>query len=110
MSLRKGFTVVESLVALTLIGVGVAAWTTTATVAVAVASDASRAANAAHRARNTAVQVASMPCAAVVSGSSEAESWTVREYANGMRLVEAASAYRTRTRTDVARYALLVAC
>lgn len=110
MSLRNGFTVVESLVALTLIGVGVAAWMATATLGVAVAADAARATNAAHRARNRAVQVASLPCTGVVSGSSASENWTVREYANGMRLVEAESKYRTRTRSDAAHYAILVAC
>lgn len=110
MSPQKGFTVVESLVALTLIGVGVAAWMATATVAVAVASDAERAASAAYRARTRAEQLAAVPCDAVVAGADAPDSWTVRVFPGGMRLVETQSPYRTRAQTRVARYAMLVEC
>lgn len=110
MAQQNGFTIVEALVALTLIGVGIAAWTATATLGVAVAADAERASRGAHRARNRAEQLASLPCASIVPGANATESWTVQQHPNGMRLVEAQSPYRSGGRGRVARYAILVAC
>lgn len=107
---RKGFTVVESLVALTLIGLGVGAWMSTARLGVAVAADAERATRAAYRARNRAELLASLPCPAVTTGASATEAWTVTGYANGMRLVEVAAPHGWGARRGVAGYAMLVAC
>lgn len=110
MSHGKGFTVIESLVALTLIGVGVAAWMATARLGVAVAADAERATRGAYNARNRAEHLASLPCAAVVGGASTTERWSVTEFANGMRLVEVVSPYGHGARAGLAEYAMLVAC
>ena len=110
MSQRKGFTVVESLVALTLMGVGVAAWMATARLGVAIAADAERETRGAYHARNRAEHLASLPCTEVVSGASATERWTVTELANGLRLVEVASSHGHGRRAGVGEYAMLVAC
>ena len=110
MSQKRGFTVVESLVALTLIGVGVAAWMSTARLGVAVAADAERATRGAYRARNRAEHLASLPCESVVTGANATERWTVTAYGNGMRLVEVQSPYGYGVRAGLAEYAMLVSC
>ncbi|MBA3889996.1 MAG: prepilin-type N-terminal cleavage/methylation domain-containing protein [Gemmatimonadaceae bacterium] len=107
---QQGFTVVESLMALTLIGVGLAAWMGTATLAVAVAADADRASDGSYRARNRAEQLASRPCSSVVGGATAAEVWSVHQYPNGMRLVEVSAPYGSGVRAGTGTYAILVAC
>jgi prepilin-type N-terminal cleavage/methylation domain-containing protein len=106
----QGFTVVESLVALTLIGVGVAAWMATATLSVSLAASAEQATRGAYAARNRAEHLASLPCASLTDGSDGTVRWMVHAYPGGMRLIATESPYGSGSRAGVARYAILVAC
>ena len=107
---RGGFTLVEMLVALTLIGVGVAAWVGTTALALQVAGDARRTTDAELRARSRAEQLAAGECAALVSGAAGAESWTVTSLRHRVRLVRVEVTYRAERTTRIAAYDIAAAC
>lgn len=73
---RTGFTLVELLVALTLLGVGVAAWVGTSAVALRTAAQAERELTALRLARDVAEQLAA-ECHAPGSGERAGVRWTV---------------------------------
>lgn len=105
-----GSALVEALVALTLLGVGVAAWAGTTALATRVAADSARA-NAAHmRARGRAELLAAGPCARLTDGSDGDERWQLVAGENGMRLLRVEVPYREVARDRVATYELAIAC
>lgn len=88
-----GFTVVELLVALTLIGVGVVAWVGTSVVAIRIVGAAERESAAAVAVRRQAELLAARACPGPGSGSSEGITWTVDPMPNGVRQVHARLAF-----------------
>lgn len=107
---HRGFTLVEMLVALTLLGVGVTAWLGTTTLAVRIAGAAAREAAAHQRSRSRAEQIAGAPCSGVVPGTSATESWSVTPMANGIRLVRVTAQYVDERGDRQALYERAVAC
>lgn len=107
---RRGFTLVEMLVALTLLGIGVVAWLGTTTLAVRMAGAATRETAAHYRSRSRAQQLAGSPCSAVVAGASPTEWWTVAAMANGIRLVRVVAPYADERGERLAVYELVIAC
>ena len=105
-----GFTLVEMLVALTLIGVGVAAWVGTTAVALQLAGASRRTTEAELRARSRAELLAGGECGSLVSGASFPESWTVTPLRHGIRLVRVEMRYRDERRMRVAAYEMAAAC
>ena len=85
---RDGFTLVELLVALTLLGVGVAAWVSTSAIAVRTAADAERELAALTLARETAEGLAAR-CGPVGSGEGAGVRWMISSVGAGVRLVRA---------------------
>lgn len=90
---RRGFTLVEVLVALTLIAVGMAAWVGTAAIALRVAGSAERESGAVLAARSTAQRIASQRCGPSGSGSDDATRWRVEHLANGTRRIRVERAF-----------------
>jgi prepilin-type N-terminal cleavage/methylation domain-containing protein len=83
---RTGYTLVELLVALTLLGVGVATWVGTSAVALRTATDAERELAAMRLARDTAERLAAR-CGAAGSGAGGGTRWTIADAGAGVRHV-----------------------
>lgn len=105
-----GFTLVEMLVALTLLGVGVAAWLTTTTVAVRIAGAASRETAAHRRARSLAGSLTGSTCEALAPASRAGESWTVDVRPNGVRSIRIVVPFLGERTLQHARYEVVVLC
>jgi prepilin-type N-terminal cleavage/methylation domain-containing protein len=110
MTRRPAFTIVEMLVALTLLGVGVLGWLATGTAALCMSTAADRAVTAHLRARSRAAEVASRPCAAMRDGDAPGESWRIESAGNDIRLVHALVPFAGLDRPDTATYAVAVEC
>lgn len=106
----QGFTVVEILVAITLLGVGVTAWIGTSAAAVRLGGDARRTVLAAYRAHDRAARVGSSGCDGLGSGSAAGERWSATAVGNGVWLVHAEAAYVAAGAARVATYEILVSC
>lgn len=106
----RGFTLVELLVALTLIGVGAAAWVSTSAVAIRIAGAADRAASAQGSARAAAERLAARECVAAGSGETHGTRWSVQALRNATRRIEAEHAYAAEAGTRLARATLVVSC
>ena len=110
MRARHGFTLVEMLVALTLLGVGVTAWIGTATLAVRIAGAASRETAAHQRARSRAERLAGGPCASLAAGARDGETWTVDSRANGVRAIRVVVPFTGERAVRHATYELTLLC
>lgn len=107
---RQGFTLVETLVALTLLAVGMTAWVTTSAVAIRLAAAGERETAAHNRIRARAERLAGGTCAAAVSGNAGADSWTVTPLANGVRLIHVESRFIAERRERLVTFDLMMAC
>lgn len=105
-----GFTLVEMLVALTLLGVGVAAWIGTSTLAVRIAGAASRETAAHHRARSRAERLAGGTCASLAPGAVDGETWTVDPRPNGVRSIRVVVPFTGERAVRRTSYDLVVLC
>ena len=105
-----GFTLVEMLVALTLLGVGVAAWLTTTTLAVRIAGAAGRETAAHQRARSLAGSLTGGTCEALAPASRPEESWTVDTRPNGVRSIHVVVPFVGERMLQHARYEVVVLC
>lgn len=83
---RSGFTLVELLVAITLLGVGVAAWVSTSAVALRTAAEAERQLATLRLLREAAERLAAR-CAPPGAGERDGTRWTVTIAGAGVRLV-----------------------
>lgn len=105
-----GFTLVEVLVALTLLGVGVAAWVGTTALATRIAAAASRESTAQQRARSRAEQLAGGTCASLSTGDDDGASWSVETGRHGARRVRVVVPFADERMPRLAAYELTVLC
>lgn len=105
---RAGVTLVELLVALTLVGVGISAWVTTSAAALRVAAAADRE-QAAHRAARAQAERLVARCASSgwMQGSIR---WEVRSLGNGVRHVRVEASYQGTGRPRLATFERVVVC
>ena len=82
---RPAFTLVELLVALTILGVGVAAWTSTSALAMRTEAEADRDLAALRLGRETAARLA-LECRSA-SGARDGVRWTITDVGAGLRHV-----------------------
>lgn len=107
---RHGFTLVETLVAVTLLAVGMTAWVATSAVAMRLAAAGERETAAHHRVRARAERLAGGTCAGAVSGSKGLDSWMVTPLANGVRLIHVESSFMAEARERLVTFDLMMAC
>lgn len=105
---RAGVTLVELLVALTLLGVGISAWVTTGAAALRVAAAADREQTARRAARAQAERLAAR-CASS-GGTLGSIRWEVRSLDNGVRHVRVEASYHGAGRPQLATFERVVVC
>lgn len=105
-----GFTVVEIIVALTLLGVGVAAWVGTSAVAIRIAGAAGRESAATVAVRREAELRAAHTCPSGGAGTSGGVAWAVNEMPNGVRHVGARLDFVAEGDSGIAAVQVAVIC
>ena len=106
----RGFTLVEMLVAVTLLGVGVTAWIGTATLAVRIAGAASRETAAHQQARSRAERLAGGTCASLGAGAAGDVSWSIDARPNAVRSVRVVAPFAGERGMRYATYELVILC
>ena len=111
--MRPAFTIIELLVAITVLTVGVLALAATAGLVASQVGDGGQLTRSAHLARSILDSLGALDCAAVTSGSATRDrttmQWTVsRDSVAAQVELTTASVLRRRTRSDV--YRVLVPC
>lgn len=115
MQARAGFTLVELVVALTLLTVGLLGWIGAGGMMLRMHAASERDVDGAMRARARAERTAGLACDAMRGGSMRDgagvdERWEVRALANGVRLVHAEATYGTRRGPRTASYDVMAVC
>ena len=105
---RAGVTLVELMVALTLVGVGISAWVTTSAAALRVAAAADRE-QAAHRVARAQAEHLVARCASS-GGMQGSIRWEVRSLGNGVRHVHVEAWYHGAGRPQLATFERVAVC
>ena len=105
---RSGVTLVELLVALTLLGVGISAWVTTSAAALRVAA-AADGEQAAHRAAQAQAERLAAQCASS-GGTQGSIRWEVHSLDNRVRHIRVEASYPGAGRPQLATFERVVVC
>ena len=108
--LRLGFTLIEVLVALTLIGVGITAWVSTGTLGLRIAGIAERESSATFTARAAVARIAARRCGVAGSGLDGDTRWRVELLSNGVRRIRAERTFRSEKDTTSAIAEMVTVC